>query len=113
MQILTLCELGCYSDLKSAFATLAKSTPAGAPWPFKAPEFGTSASVFAFAPYRPDIRHYIESVVSSRTAVGMWSAELQSALQVEAGTPINAAMMAVTNQRCQNTRHKDLQHHHY
>jgi hypothetical protein len=33
-----------YSNLKSVFATLAKSAPAGAPWPFKeALEFGTLA----------------------------------------------------------------------
>lgn len=59
----------CYSNLKSVFATLAKSAPAGAPWRFKALEFGTSASVFVS--YGQDIRHYIESVVGSRTAVGV------------------------------------------
>lgn len=59
----------CYSNLKSVFATLAKSAPAGAPWRFKALEFGTSASVFVS--YGQDIRHYIESVIGSRTAVGV------------------------------------------
>ena len=100
-----------YSDLKSAFATPSKSAPAGALWPFKTQEFGISASVLAS--YIPDIWSYTECVVHSRMAAGMWSAELWSALQIEAGTPIDTAMMAVTNQCCQNTRPKDWRFDHY